>query len=192
VREVPLQELQEDLVADVEQIRAQGRHAIADEGDRGVALATTHGREHHGADRIGRRIRREHLAVLLEDLDELAEVGRLPVPAGPLALLEDRVERLLSRGEIGHGHELRPVEVGARGLSARRPDEQVALAELVGEVRQAVLDRAIEVADRGEVLELGHDVALGHQGHGVVHRRVDALSALERHALRALEEQEVL
>ena len=71
-------------------------------------LATTHGREHHGPDRVERRIRREHPAVLLEDLDELAEVGRLPMPARPLALLEDRVERSLGRREVGHGHELGP------------------------------------------------------------------------------------
>src|SRR4029450_1888182 len=47
----------------------------------------------------------------------------------------------------------RHVEVGARRLCARGPDEQVALAELVSEVRQTVLDRAIQVADRCEVLQ---------------------------------------
>ena len=114
------------------------------------------------------------------------------MPARPLALLEDRVERSLGRREIGHGHELGPVEVGARRLCQAAADEQVALAEFVGEVRQTVLDRAIQVADGCEVLQRGNDVALGHQRHRLVHGRVDALSALERHSLRALEVEKVL
>jgi hypothetical protein len=68
----------------------------------------------------------------------------------------------------------------------------VALPELVSEARQTLLDRAIQVADGREVLQLGNDVTLGHQRHRLAHRRVDALRAFELHALRALEEHEVL
>jgi hypothetical protein len=93
---------------------------------------------------------------------------------------------------IGHGHELGPPEVGARCLRARRTDEQVALAELVSEVRQPLLDGSIEVADRGEVLQLGDDVAFGDEGHRLVQRCVDASCTFERHPFRALEEDEVL
>jgi hypothetical protein len=93
------------------------------------------------------------------------------MPARSLALLEDRVERALGRRRVGHGDELGPPEIGARRLCAWRPDEQVALAELVSEVHQTLLDRAVQVADGCEVLQLGHDVAFGHQGHRLVHGR---------------------
>jgi hypothetical protein len=114
------------------------------------------------------------------------------MPARSLALLEDRVERALGRRRVGHGDELGPPEIGARRLCAWRPDEQVALAELVSEVHQTLLDRAVQVADGCEVLQLGHDVAFGHQRHRLVHGRVDAFRTFERHALRALEKNEVL
>jgi hypothetical protein len=52
VGEVALQDLQEDLVGDVEQVRAQGRDAIADEGCRAAVLAPVHGREQHGPDGV--------------------------------------------------------------------------------------------------------------------------------------------
>jgi hypothetical protein len=68
----------------------------------------------------------------------------------------------------------------------------MALPELLSQARQALLDRAIQVADGREVLRLRNDVVVGHQRHGLVHGRVDALRAFERHALRALEEHEVL
>jgi len=48
------------------------------------------------------------------------------------------------------------------------------------------------VADGGKVLQPGDDVAFGHEGHGLVHGRVDAFRTFERHALWALEEHEVL
>ena len=102
-----------------------------------VLLGRAHLGGEHRPDRIEGRVGARHLAVLVEDLHELPEVRGLPMPARPLALLEDRVERSLGRREVGHGHELGPVEVGARRLCARRPDEQVALTELVGEVDQA-------------------------------------------------------
>jgi hypothetical protein len=73
---------------------------------RGTFSSCSHspdGREHHRPDRIELRIGREHLAVLVEDLDELAEVRVLPVPAGVLSLLEYRVDRLLSARQIRDG-----------------------------------------------------------------------------------------
>ena len=163
VREVPLQDLQEDLVADVEEVRALDVTRSPMRGTESSrsprrTVANITGRTGSNAG-----IRREHLRYSSRICDELAEVRRLPMPARPLALLEDRVERSLGRREVGYGHELGPPEIGARRLCARRPDEQVALAELVSEVRQTLLDRAIQVADGCEVLQLGHDVAFGHQ-----------------------------
>jgi hypothetical protein len=132
------------------------------------------------------------LAEFVQDLHELAEVRLFPVAPRALALLEDGVDGSLGRGEIGHRDQLRPVEVLARGLGASRSDEQVLLAELLRQVRQAVLDRAVEMSNGGEVLRLRDDVVFGHQGHRVVDWRVDALRAVELHPLGALEEHEVL
>jgi hypothetical protein len=129
--------------------------------------------------------------VLVEDLDELPEMGVLPVAARPFALLEDRVDCPVCRGEVGGSDELRPVEVLARRLRSRRADEQVLLAELLRQVVDPVLDRAVEMPDGREVLRLGNDVALRHQRHRLVHRRIDPPCALQLHALGALEEHEV-
>src|SRR5215472_13273486 len=82
-------------------------------------------------------------------------MGVLPFAARPLALLEDRVDRPVSRGEVGDRDELRPVEVVARRLRPRRADEQVPLAELLRQVVEPKLDRAVEMPDRREVLRLG-------------------------------------
>src|SRR5262249_58847135 len=46
VREEPLQDLHDDLVADVEEVRTSARHLISDQGDRVVALAAAHGCEY--------------------------------------------------------------------------------------------------------------------------------------------------
>ena len=154
-------------------------------------LGWAHGREEDRSCRLEVRVRRLQLAVLVEDSDELAEVGVLPVTARPFALLEDRVDCPVGRGEVGDRDELRPVEVVARRLRSRRADEQVPLAELLRQVVDPVLDRAVEMPERREVLRLGNDVALRHQRHRLVHRCVDPLCALQLHALGALEEHEV-
>ena len=189
--EVALHHLQQDLVADVEQVTAPGRHSLGDSRDGFVVLAAPNGREHHRADRIELGVGREHLAVLVEDLYELAEMGLLPVAARALSLLEDRVHRLLCAREVGDRDELGPAKVRRARLGARGPDEQVLLAELLSQVSEALLDRAVEVTDGREVLGLRDDVALGHQRHRFVNGRVDALSASERHALGALQEHEM-
>jgi hypothetical protein len=81
--------------------------------------------------------------------------------------------------------------VVARRLRSRGADEQVLLAELLRQVVDPVLDRAVEMPDRCEVLRLGNDVALRHQRCRLVHGCVDPLRAPQRHALGPLEEHEV-
>jgi hypothetical protein len=115
----------------------------------------------------------------------------LPVAARPLALFEDRVDRLLSRRGISDRHELRPAEVRAGRLSTRIPDKEAPLAELLRQARETLLDRTVEVPDCRKVLRSRHDVALGEQRHRLVDRRVDLFRVLQFHALRALEKQEV-
>jgi hypothetical protein len=87
VSEIALHHLQQDLVADVEQVAAPGRHPRSDPRDGFVVLAPSNGREHHRPDRIELRVGREYLAVLVEDLYELAEMGLLPVASRALSLL---------------------------------------------------------------------------------------------------------
>ena len=125
VCEIALEDLQQDLVAHVEQVPAARRDALADLRHRLLLPTAPDGGEHHRSDRLDSRVRRDHLAVLVEDLDELAEMRLLPVTARALALLEDRVDRLLCTGQIGHHHELRPAEVVRDCLGPRRPYEQI-------------------------------------------------------------------
>ena len=79
----------------------------------------------------------------------VSQCPRAPSPCSRIVSM-----RPLRRREIGDCHQLGPAEVSARRLCARRPDEQVALAELLGQVREPVLDRAVQVADGCEVLQL--------------------------------------
>jgi hypothetical protein len=192
VCEEALQPLQEQLVGDIEQIGHPRADRIADQRHRlVVAVTAPHLCRQDRADRVETGVVGRHLAVLVEDLDELAEVSRLPVAARALALLEDRVDRALRRGEVGHGHELRPAKVVGRRLGPRRTDKQPSLTVLLGEMREAVLNRAIKMADRGEVLAPRHDVALlDHRGR-VLERGREPLRVLELHPLGTLEEHEV-
>ena len=156
-----------------------------------LSLTGSHLRREDRAHRVERRVVGLHLPVLVEDLDELAEVSALPVAARALALLEDRVDRALRRGAISDGHQLRPAEVLGRRLRARRTHEQPGLAVLLREVRDAVLDRAVQVPHGGEVLPPGHDVALRHQRGRALERGVEPFRSLQLHALGPFEEHEM-
>ena len=60
------------------------------------------------------------LEVLVEDAEEAPEVSVAPLAARALALLDDRVDRLLRGREVRHGDELLPAEVLLGGLGVRR------------------------------------------------------------------------
>ena len=66
-----------------------------------------------------------HLPVLVENPHELTEVRVFPVAAGAFALLEDRVDCLLRRAQVGDGHELGPAEVLRGRLRARRAHKEL-------------------------------------------------------------------
>ncbi len=83
----------------------------------GRTLAATTGRA--GSNAGVRRLERE---VLVEDAQEAPEVGVAPLAAGPLALLDDRVDGLPRGREVGDRDELLPAEVllGRLGVRAAR------------------------------------------------------------------------
>src|SRR5262245_32823627 len=122
-------------------------------------LGWAHGREKDRSCRREVRVRRSQLPVLVEDLDEVPEVGVLPLAPRPFSLLQDRVDCPMCRGEVGDGDEFLPVEVLARRLRSRRAGEQILLAELVRQMVDAVLDRAVEMPDRRKVRLLGEEIS---------------------------------
>ena len=123
MREEPLQDLQQDLVGHVEQVRYPSRQQVGDKRHLDVALVRPDVGRHHRADRRERRVNRAQLLVLVEDLDELAEMSVPPVPSRALSLLQDLVYRALRAGQVGHRDQLRPAEVLGGRLRARRADE---------------------------------------------------------------------
>ena len=115
-------------------------------------------------------------------------MGLAPLAACTLALLDDRVDRRVRAGEVGHGGEIRQGKVPDHGLCRPWPQEQALLAQPLGEPVEAELDRAIQGADRLEVLQPRPDLVLGGAGQGsrLPHSRqrilvghVEALRALE-------------
>ena len=194
VREEPLQHQQQDLVADVEQVHHPPRHRVADQRDVRLALGRADVDREHRPDRVEGRVGLAELGVLVQDLDELAEVGVAPLPARPLALLQDLVDGVLRRGHVGDRDQLGPAEVGLGGLRPRRADEQPPLAVLLRQPRDPGLDGPVQVPDRGEVLAARDDVAVLHGWHGrgrSLLERGHARGVLDVHALGALEEHEV-
>jgi len=91
-----------------------GPPAVGDLAQRGSAYCDLHyRREGEGAteDRVEARVGRAHLLAFIEDLHELPEVGIPPVTARALAPLQDRVDRSLSRVQVGDRDQVRPPEV---------------------------------------------------------------------------------
>ena len=91
-------------------------------------------------------------------------MGVPPFAARALALLDDRVDRRVSTGEVRDGHQFGEPEIPRRRLGARRSEEQPRLTDLLSQVVETDLDRAIELADRREILEARPDLVLGREG----------------------------
>ena len=138
------------------------------------------------------RVCRLDRQVLVEDAQEAPEVGVAPLPAGPFALLDDRVDGQPRGGQVGDRDQLRPSEVLLGGLGVRRPDEQALRAEAPDQVLEAGLDRSVELADRVELLEMGDDLVglVVGQCHGLLDR-LEPLGVLDVHPLGPLEEGEM-
>ena len=190
VREEPLQHQQQDLVGDVEQIHYPLGHRVADQRDVGVALGLPDVDRDHRPDRVEGRVGLAELNVLIQDRHELAEVRVFPVPARSLALLQDLVDGPLGRGHVGNRDQLGPAEVGLGGLRPGRADEQRRLAVLLGQVRDAGLDRPVQVPHSREILAARDDLAVLHGRRGAAVRDHPG-GVLDVHALRAFEVHEV-
>ncbi len=190
VGEEALEDLQQDLVADVEQVGDPGRQRVGDQRDLDVPLGRADVGRDHRPDRVESGVGLAHLLVLIEDFHELPEMGVPPFSARTLALLEDRVDRLLRRGQVGDRDQFRPLEMLRGGLGPRRPDEQPRLPVLLAQVREARLDGPVQVPDRGEVLRPGNDVALAHQRLGPAHGD-QTVGIVQVHALGPFQEHEV-
>jgi hypothetical protein len=151
-------------------------------------------RAHAGADdrmrRLERRISRLDRPQLLEDCQEAAVVRLTPVAACSFALLDDVLDRLPGARRVGDGDELRPVECLGGRLCLARADEQLLFADLVGQVLDPCLDRAIEMADGVELLAPGDDVGRPHDRQ-CRPGGVEAVGVGELHPFGSLEEQEV-
>ncbi|HEV3399781.1 MAG TPA: hypothetical protein VG693_10870, partial [Actinomycetes bacterium] len=100
---------------------------------------------------------------LLQDGGEAAEVGLAPVAAGALALLDDRVDGGVGRGQVGDRDQLGPAEQVAGGLGLGRADEHPGLAVPLDQPGEAVGDAAVQVPDGRVVLGGGHQ---GGRGRG--------------------------
>ncbi len=138
------------------------------------------------------RVRPLDLEVFVEDPQQAPEMGVAPFTAGPLALLDDRVDRTPRRLEVGHRDELRPAEMLLGRLGVRRPDEQAVRAQALGQVLEADLDRPVELADRVELLQLRDDLVpdVVRQRDGL-RDRLEPLGVLDVHAFGSFEEGEV-
>ncbi len=119
-------------------------------------------------------------------------MGVAPLAAGSLALLDDGVDRLPRRVEVGDGDELRPPEVLFGRLGVRGPDKEALRAKPLGQVFQACLDGPVELADGVELLQLRDDLVRPVSGQRDGPRdRLETLGILDVHPVRPLEECEV-
>jgi hypothetical protein len=84
-------------------------------------------------------------------------VGLVPVSASPFALLDNRVDGRLRRGEVGDRDELRPPEVALGSLSFGRPDKDLPLPVFLDQALEALLDSPVEVTLGGEPRLVRHD-----------------------------------
>jgi hypothetical protein len=113
-----------------------------------------------------------------------------PVAGGALALLDDDVDGLVRRREVGDRDEPVPLHELGAGLRRRRADEEALRAERARKPREPDVDRAVEVADGGVALWRGHDVVVGHERTRALDRDL-RLGVVEGEALGPLEEEEV-
>ncbi len=117
-------------------------------------------------------------------------MGRAPVAAGALALLDDLFHGRKRRREVGDRDELRPAEQLRRCLGPGRAHEDSPLAEPLGEAAQPIGDAPVQVPDGGELLSTRqqlvglHRLARGGGGD-------ESLGVLAFHPFGPLQVQEV-
>src|SRR5215831_13100638 len=92
MREITFEYEQQHLVADVEQIGAAGSDRVGDKRTIDRTLMGTYVGWHDRARWLKAGVLLPQSEVLVEDVDELPEVGFLPVAARSFALFDDRVD----------------------------------------------------------------------------------------------------
>ena len=97
--------------------------------------------------------------ILIQDVDELSKMRRPPIAARPLTLLDNGIERSLRGRRVANRHKFGPAEVLGTRLGTRGSAEQALVVVALRQVVQAILDGAVQVADRCEVLKLRDDLA---------------------------------
>jgi len=114
-------------------------------------------RDREGGHEVGARA--EEAVIVVAHREEAAVMAVVAMRGGALALLDDRVDCRLGRGEVGDGaHALERDVVGAE-LRGRIAAEEDALAEMAREHGEAVADAPIEMADGIVVLRRRHEAA---------------------------------
>ena len=164
MREVACEQLEDDLVDGVQEVNRPVREGLVDERHGQAVLALADAGRKHGPRWLEARVLIAQVEELFENGYEPAEVGAPPLAARAFALLDDGVDRRVSTGEICDGLEFGEPEVPRCRLGARRPEEQPRLTDLLSQVVETDLDRAIELADRREILEARPDLVLGREG----------------------------
>jgi hypothetical protein len=129
--------------------------------------------------------------VLVADGDEAAVVGALGVGRGPLALLDDGVDRPMGAQQVDDGDQTgKPGEI-APHLRRGRADEDGSFAELRAQMGEAVADAAVEVPNGRVILGAGEEsVTVGGPLH--VRRCLESCAIGDLHPLWPLEEHEVV
>src|SRR5439155_2577019 len=146
---------QYDFVDVIEQVGQPPSEGILDQGDRLTIRRLAQIDGHHRPSRLEARVRGTLRQVVLENADELAEVGIDPVTAGALALLDDDLDGAACRCQVGHRRQLRPLEDLGRRLRFRWADEHPGLAVTIHQVSQSGIDAPVQVTDRVPFLRTG-------------------------------------
>src|SRR5215469_7130366 len=152
--------LQQDLVAGVEEFGDASCHWIGDDGDRVRIAWRSHERRGHWSRWLKTWILLLQVTVLLHDSQESAEVRLAPIAACSLPLLDNRLDGLACRSQVGDRDQFGPAEVLLCGLRAGRADEDALLAVLLNQVTEPLLNATVEVANGGKLLGLGHNLLI--------------------------------
>lgn len=117
-------------------------------------------------------------------------MGRPPVAAGALALLDDLLDGCVRGPQVRHSHQFRPVKQLGSRLRARRPDEHGAFPQPVDEMAEALTDAPVEMSHSREILHSRQRLA---RLDGLMRRcaRNEAHGVLAFHSLGPLQVQEM-
>jgi hypothetical protein len=121
-------------------------------------------------------------------------VGRPPLAAHTLALLDDGIHCRVRRLQVRDRRELRPAEICGGSLRGWWTDEQAPFADFGGEPGKANVNRPVQVAHCLEILVVSDDgVFIPERARNRLRllRGGEPSGIFERHAFRSLQIQEM-